>query len=88
MAGYVEFLMSEDRWTELKPQLERNDNGNSHHRTLDVYTRLLTGYRRLRAAGVAGSAGRTTSSHSRSCSRSPRRGSTHRTGREDRGGTA
>lgn len=47
MAGYVEFLIRDDRWTELKPQLERHDNGNSHHRVLDVYLRMLTEYRRI-----------------------------------------
>lgn len=47
MADYVEFVMRDDRWTELKPQLERNDNGNSHHRTLDTYLRMLAEYRRI-----------------------------------------
>lgn len=47
MADYVEFLMRGDRWTELKPQLERNDNGNSHHRVLDSYLRMLAEYRRI-----------------------------------------
>ncbi len=47
MADYVDFLMKGDKWTELKPQLERNDNGNSHHRTLDAYLRMLAEYRRI-----------------------------------------
>lgn len=47
MASYVDFLMRDDRWTELKPQLTRNDNGNSHHRVLDVYMRMLAEYRRI-----------------------------------------
>ena len=47
MASYVDFLMREDRWTELKPQLERNDNGNSHSRVLDIYLRMLSEYRRI-----------------------------------------
>lgn len=47
MASYVEFLMRDDRWTELTPQLERNDNGNSHHRVLDMYMRMLNEYRRI-----------------------------------------
>lgn len=47
MASYVEFLMRDDRWTELKAQLERNDDGNSHHRVLDVYMRMLAEYRRI-----------------------------------------
>lgn len=47
MASYVDFLMQDDRWTELKPQLERNDNGNSHSRVLDTYLRMLSEYRRI-----------------------------------------
>lgn len=47
MASYVDFLMRDDRWTELKPQLERNDNGNSHARVLDTYLRMLAEYRRI-----------------------------------------
>lgn len=47
MASYVEFLMRDDRWTELKPQLKRNDNGNSHARVLDRYMRMLSEYRRI-----------------------------------------
>ena len=47
MASYVDFLMRDDRWTELKPQLERNDNGNSHSPRLDVYLRMLSEYRRI-----------------------------------------
>lgn len=50
MASYVEFLMSDDRWTELRPQLERNDGGNSHHRTLGSYMRMLAEYRRIKDA--------------------------------------
>lgn len=47
MANYVEFVMRDDRWTELKPQLERHDHGNSHHRVLDMYMRMLAEYRRI-----------------------------------------
>jgi uncharacterized protein YfbU (UPF0304 family) len=47
MADYVEFLMRDDRWAELKPQLERNDDGNSHHRVLETYMRMLSEYRRI-----------------------------------------
>lgn len=47
MASYVDFLMRDDRWTELKPQLERHDHGNSHSRMLDTYLRMLTEYRRI-----------------------------------------
>lgn len=47
MASYVTFLMQDDRWTELKPQLKRNDNGNSHHPVLDTYLRMLSEYRRI-----------------------------------------
>lgn len=47
MASYVEHLMTDDRWSELKPQVEANDNGNSHARMLDTYSRMLAEYRRL-----------------------------------------
>lgn len=47
MASYVEFLMRDNRWTELKPQLERNDDGNSHSPVLDRYLRMLSEYRRI-----------------------------------------
>lgn len=47
MASYVTFLMQDDRWPELKPQLKRNDNGNSHHLVLDTYLRMLSEYRRI-----------------------------------------
>ncbi|HEX5402848.1 MAG TPA: YfbU family protein [Pseudonocardiaceae bacterium] len=47
MASYVDFLMRDNRWTELKPQLVRNDNGNSHSRVLDTYQRMLAEYRRI-----------------------------------------
>lgn len=49
MANYVGFLMSDDRrWNELRPQVKRNDGGNSHHQVLDVYMRMLSEYRRIR----------------------------------------
>lgn len=48
MASYIEFLMEDgDRWTELRPQLDRTDGGNSHHRMLDIYMRMLAEYRRI-----------------------------------------
>lgn len=47
MASYVEYLMSDGRWGELQPQLDRNDGGNSHHRTLDTYLRMLAEHRRI-----------------------------------------
>lgn len=47
MASYVQFLVESDRWTELKPQIERHDNGNSHRLLLDVYLRMLAEYRRI-----------------------------------------
>lgn len=47
MATYVEFLMRDDRWRELRAQLERNDNGNSHSPALDTYMRMLNEYRRI-----------------------------------------
>lgn len=47
MADYVEFVMRDDRWTELKPQLARNDDGNSHSPSLDTYVRMVAEYRRI-----------------------------------------
>ncbi|ORM27840.1 hypothetical protein BFL43_22135 [Williamsia sp. 1135] len=47
MASYVKYLMSDGRWAELRPQLERNDDGNSHHRVLDTYLRMLAEHRRI-----------------------------------------
>lgn len=48
MADYVDFLMrGGERWSELKPQLARHDNGNSHSRMLDMYLRMLAEYRRI-----------------------------------------
>ena len=47
MASYVEHLMNDDRWTDLRLQLDRNDGGNSHHRMLDIYVRMLAEYRRI-----------------------------------------
>ncbi|ABM14061.1 MULTISPECIES: YfbU family protein [Mycolicibacterium] len=48
MASYVEHLMSDGRWAELQPQLKRHDDGNSHHRVLDTYTRMLAQHRRIK----------------------------------------
>ena len=48
MASYVRFLMRDDRWTELKPQLQRHDDGNSHGPALDTYLRMLAEYRRIK----------------------------------------
>lgn len=47
MARYVEYQMRDNRWSELKPQVERNDAGNSHSPTLDMYMRMLSEYRRI-----------------------------------------
>jgi uncharacterized protein YfbU (UPF0304 family) len=47
MASYVEHLMADGRWGELQPQVKRNDDGNSHHRNLDIYMRMLAEYRRI-----------------------------------------
>lgn len=47
MSSYVEYLMADGRWSELRPQLDNNDGGNSHHRMLDTYMRMLAEYRRI-----------------------------------------
>lgn len=50
MASYVEFLMSDGRWAELKEQVDNNDGGNSHTLMLDAYMRMTTEYRRIKAS--------------------------------------
>lgn len=48
MAEYVEFLMRDgELWTELQPQIDRNDRGNSHAPMLDAYLRMLAEFRRI-----------------------------------------
>lgn len=47
MAAYVEHQIRDDKWSELQPQVERHDHGNSHIQMLDVYTRMLAEYRRI-----------------------------------------
>lgn len=47
MATYVKYQMQNDRWSELKLQVERNDRGNSHARMLDIYARMLAEFRRV-----------------------------------------
>ena len=47
MAEYVQHLVDHDRWSELRGPIADNDNGNSHMQMLDVYTRMLTEYRRI-----------------------------------------
>lgn len=59
MASYVNFLMRDgEHWTELKPQLERADNGNSHSPELDTYLRMLAEYRRIMDSRERGSSRR------------------------------
>ena len=48
MADYVEYLVSQGRWEERKPDLEGPGRGNSHMSTLDLYMRMLAEYRRLK----------------------------------------
>lgn len=48
MASYVEFLIRDgERWTELQPQLEWHDRGNSHMPMLATYLRMLSEFRRI-----------------------------------------
>lgn len=47
MADYVKYQMRDNRWSELKPQVKRNDDGNSHRRMIDTYMRMLSEYRRV-----------------------------------------
>ncbi|MHA6751150.1 YfbU family protein [Dermacoccus nishinomiyaensis] len=47
---YIRHLVSEDRWPELLPALDAdNDYGNSHSMKLPSYQRLLTEYEAIRA---------------------------------------
>jgi len=40
-SGYLEYLFEDDRYTELKEPLARfSDDGNSHHRNIDLYRRM------------------------------------------------
>ncbi|WBL18777.1 YfbU family protein [Citricoccus sp. NR2] len=56
MASYVSFLMRDgELWTELQPQIESNDNGNSHSLMLDTYLRMLAEYRRIKDGRKRGS---------------------------------
>ena len=48
MARYVAYQMRDgDRWSELKPQIEMHDQGNSHSKMLATYSRMLNEYRRI-----------------------------------------
>lgn len=48
MARYVEFQTRDPRkWSELRPQIEAHDDGNSHMQMLPVYMRMLSEYRRI-----------------------------------------
>lgn len=55
MARYVKYQMRDDRWEELKPQVEASDGGNSHMEVLDLYMRMLAEYRRIMDARGRGS---------------------------------
>jgi uncharacterized protein YfbU (UPF0304 family) len=54
MASYVKFLRSDGRWSELQPQVDRNDDGNSHSLMLDTYKRMLAEHRRIKASSDRG----------------------------------
>lgn len=47
MADYVDYLLSQGRWEERRPDLDRTDNGNSHSPMLETYLRMLTAFRRI-----------------------------------------
>ncbi|MFC4225400.1 YfbU family protein [Lysinibacter cavernae] len=48
MARYVRYQMRDERsWEELRPQVTKSDNGNSHMQMLDIYMRMLTEYRKI-----------------------------------------
>lgn len=54
MADYVKYQVQDDRWSELQPQIERHDRGNSHSQMLGTYLRMLTAYRRIMDARERG----------------------------------
>ena len=58
MAEYTEYLMDNDRWTELREQFESEDHGNSHTPMLAVYRRMLGEYRTIMSTRQPGSLGR------------------------------
>lgn len=47
MSSYVEYLISQDRWTERAPIYEDIGGGNSHAAMLPVYTRMVGEYRKI-----------------------------------------
>lgn len=47
MAAYVKYQMRDNRWSELKLQIERSDRGNSHSPMLGTYARMLAEFRRV-----------------------------------------
>ncbi len=47
MASFVEFLVNEGRWPELKSQIQEADNGNSHTEMLPAYLRMLAAHTRI-----------------------------------------
>ena len=48
MSDYVRFLLKDDKWSEQKEFVLRRERGNSHHRMIDVYSRMLTEYREVK----------------------------------------
>jgi uncharacterized protein YfbU (UPF0304 family) len=47
MSSYVEYLISQDKWTERAPMYESIGGGNSHATMLPSYTRMLGEYRKI-----------------------------------------
>ena len=80
MASYVKFLMSDGRWAELKPQLERHDNGVSAMRCSTATYGCWPSTAASRTAAAEGSAEMITSCPwTKSWSRSPQPEPTPRT---------
>jgi uncharacterized protein YfbU (UPF0304 family) len=48
MAGYVQFLVEDEKWTEQKDVVFGPDRGNSHSQMLPVYSRMLTVFREVK----------------------------------------
>lgn len=48
MSDYVRFLIKDDKWAEQAEFVLGDERGNSHHRMIDLYSRMLTRYREVK----------------------------------------
>ena len=59
MSDYVKHLIASERWEEHAPFVTGPNKGNSHHRMIDTYSRMLSTYRQITQRRQSG-AGRGT----------------------------